>query len=384
MQDITIIYLKISMREKFQKLWQYLWSQDSTTLNSSRSDILEVVKALTILWIAWYHIDQLMLPANHEVWSIRTLASFGFAGVNVFLLLSGLALTLSITKVYINSAKSWISIPWGKFFIRRILRIYPLYIFCHILFFITGYLAGKYTDMPLDLGFLLSITGLRVFFPQYFWYGPDAFWFVGLIIQLYLLFPILFLLLVKLKKIKFLVMVFMLCAVSRFITSNSEAKYVLMLGLSTNHLAEFCMGMFIGSALLKKESTIFQINLKRKVIFIYLFLSVMFGIFLYYQPISLIWTLCSDLVLALISLLCLISIALSIKCVSLIYKFLIILGRISYGFYLLHSPPIRPVFAGLKTFGLHDFWLLTTLYLLSIIILSFVLTYIENLIFSSR
>lgn len=72
------------------------------------------------------------------------------------------------------------------------------------------------------------------------------------------------------------------------------------------------------------------------------------------------------------------------KCVSSVYKFLILISQVSYGLYLLQSPPIRPVFAGLKTIGIHNLWLLTILYLLVITFFSFALTYVDNLIFSAR
>ena len=98
----------------------------NNSLNSSRSRILDVVKALAILWIAWYHVDQLILPKNQEIFNFRTLASLGFAGVNVFILLSGFGLTLSMTKVYINHNNKYKNISWKRFFYRRLIRIYPL------------------------------------------------------------------------------------------------------------------------------------------------------------------------------------------------------------------------------------------------------------------
>ena len=76
---------------------------------------LEGVKALAILWIAWYHIDQLILPQNQELFSIRTLANLGFSGVNVFVMLSGFGLAFSMTSTQIQSFKAWTELPWRKF-----------------------------------------------------------------------------------------------------------------------------------------------------------------------------------------------------------------------------------------------------------------------------
>ena len=352
----------------------------NNSLNSSRSRILDVVKALAILWIAWYHVDQLILPKNQEIFNFRTLASLGFAGVNVFILLSGFGLTLSMTKVYINHNNKYKNISWKRFFYRRLIRIYPLYIIAHILFFITGALLGKYADMPLDIGFLLSITGLRVFFPKYFWYGPDAFWFIGLIIQFYLLFPFLFWLLLKFKQAKFFLITFIICAISRLICSELENHYVLMLGLASNRIAEFYLGMILGySTAIEKEPKLNNLSLKTKLIWITFLLSALFGIFIYWQPISFIRIISLDLLLATVFFNALIIIALIVKNIPLFYVYLCFVGNISYSFYLFHSPPIRPIFSALKTYGINSFWLMIVIYFLIITLLSYAFSYLESL-----
>jgi peptidoglycan/LPS O-acetylase OafA/YrhL len=314
--------------------------------------------------------------------NIRTLASLGFAGVNVFLLLSGLGLTISISKIYLQSETTWRKLPWKSFFWRRILRIYPLYIFAHILFFITGILIGRYADMPLNIGFLLSITGLRVFFPDYFWYGPHPFWFVGLILQFYLLFPLLFWLILKTGTRNFLLITFIVCGISRLITTSSvEDDYTLMLGLFPNRLAEFSLGMAIGyNFSLKPGLKISDLKLNNKFIWIAFLLTTVIGLFIYWQPIILIKTIFFDLFLAIICFSGLTIIALTASYISPIYNVLIFIGGISYCFYLLHSPPIRPAFTAFNFLGIHNFWLITLIYLSIIILVSYALTYLESLI----
>lgn len=348
-------------------------------INESRSNLLDVVKALSILWICWYHVDQLILPINQQVVSIRTLASLGFAGVNVFILLSGFGLSLSmIRKMQNNSSNNWINLPWKDFFLRRFLRIYPLYIFAHIFFFITGALQGKYADMPLDQGFLLSITGLRVFLPQYFWYGPDAFWFIGLIIQLYLLFPILFWLLIKTGKSKFLIITFMACAISRLITINLENHYIFMLGLACNRLAEFSLGMTIAYSL-KEENQSYNNMIFHKYVICSVFFAICLLWFLIYShPIEWIKIAANDLYLAIASFSCLLSLSWLLSHLKAIYKILMLIGGISYSFYLLHSPPIRPAFSLLKILGIHNFYIFLIIYVSIIALLSYFLTYLES------
>jgi peptidoglycan/LPS O-acetylase OafA/YrhL len=364
-------------------------SSDFTNIDKSTKhlnfNILDAVKGLTILWIAWYHIDQLILLKNPDIFSLRTLATLGYAGVNVFIILSGIGLSLSQSKITDSPENYWHKFSWSKFFTRRFLRIYPLYIFCHILFFITGILVGKYAEMPLDEGFLLSITGLRVFFPKYFWYGPDAFWFVGLIIQLYLLFPILFWILLKTGKQKFLIITLAICVISRFITINSEHSYEFMLGLATNRLAEFSLGIVIGyDTKLNNEFSITHIYLKNKCLWIIFGLSILIGVLINWQPLSLVKIACNDLILGVIGFSGLSIISLIVNLIPKIYYSLCFIGTISYSLYLLHSPPIRPAFSAFKSFGIPHYWLITILYLLIMTVLSFGLTKLESRMLSRK
>ena len=344
---------------------------------------LEGVRGLAILWIAWYHIDLMILPPNHEIFNIRSLATLGFAGVNVFLLASGFGLAFSMTRNQIKYSLPWSKLSWQNFFIRRLSRIYPLYIFAHILFFLLGAAVGKYADMPLDIGFLLSITGLRVFFPKYFWYGPDAFWFIGLILQLYILFPLLFWLLGKTGQLKFVIIIFTLCAVSRLLTAPLDNAYDLMLGLASNRIAEFGLGMAFGyGTAINKGLQLSFVSLNNKFFWIVSILSLTVGGLLFWGANSPVRIVSLDLVLGIawftvLAILVLLSIH-----IAYIYKLLISLGSISYSFYLLHSPPIRPAFAGLAAIGIKNFFIATILYLIIIGIFSFLLTQLESAILS--
>lgn len=346
---------------------------------------LEGVKALAILWISWYHIDQLMLPQNQDIFSIRTLASLGFSGVNVFLLLSGFGLAFSMSRTQIKSSLTWKELPWKNFFLRRLLRIYPLYILAHILFFFLGAAVGKYADMPLDIGFILSLTGLRVFFPEYFWYGPDSFWFIGLIVQFYFLFPLLFWLLSKTGQLKFLILTFTLCAFSRYLTFSLENSYEFMLGLSPNRLAEFSLGMAVGyGTSISQGFQLSDCSLQNKFFWIGSILSLLITGLIYWEPSSPVRSLFLDLILS-IAFFTLISILVKISSkISYLYKFLLFIGSISYSFYLLHSPPIRPAFAVFNSLGVKNFFLGTILYLVIMGIASFALYYLEASLFSLK
>lgn len=85
---------------------------------------------------------------------------------------------------------------WSRYVQRRALRIYPLWWAAHIVFLV-GFVAlalvvgqGRVPMSPTDPEFYLSFVGIR-FLPSTFYYGVPAWWYIGLAIQLYVLFPFL-------------------------------------------------------------------------------------------------------------------------------------------------------------------------------------------------
>ncbi|MDD1427881.1 acyltransferase [Dolichospermum sp. ST_sed9] len=339
---------------------------------------LDVVRGLAIIWICWYHIDQLMSPVRSNI------AKLGYSGVSVFIILSGFGLTFSMLKNDILSSSynnklltNWKNFPWKKFFLKRFFRIYPLYILAHIIFLILGFIMGKYEDMPLNIGLLLSITGLRVFFKDYFWYGPDAFWYVGLIIQLYILFPFLFFLIKRIGNVHFLILSVVFCSISRIVTISLPEHYTLMLGLSPNRLAEFSLGMAIAYSTLMNKNM--QLNsLKNKYIYSVIFSGTLIIIFLNFQTNLLLREIFIDPIIGVVALYILTLISLLIMKIKIVSIYFVFMGNISYSFYLLHSPPIRPAFAAFTKLSIDNYYLITFLYITIITIVSFGTTWLES------
>jgi peptidoglycan/LPS O-acetylase OafA/YrhL len=343
--------------------------------------LLDALKGLTIIWICWYHIDQLMLPGINDTFNFHTLARFGYLGVTTFIILSGFGLTLSIRK---NTVSNCNKFPWKEFFLRRVARIYPLYVFSHFIFLITGAIMGKYEDMPFNIGFILSITGLRAFFRDYFWYGPDTFWFIGLIIQLYILFPFLFMLIKITNTTNFLIIIFILTLISRNITcSFSDVdKYNFMLGLAPNRLAEFSLGIALANNILINQNPLsYNIYLKKSFIWKSFIMLTATVLFVNLQPYFFIRdVLLHPLLGIIVSLFNLIIIGLLTRKIKVLGIWMSFMGSISYSIYLWHSPPIRPAFAALTKIGINNYWLITILYLAVITLVSYSTTYLDNLI----
>ncbi len=134
--------------------------------------------------------------------------SIGTPGVHIFLILSG----YSLTKSYINK-----NVSYFNFLMKRILRIFPLYLTALAVVILTKmFILKTLTLGSLKDGVLIShLFGLQGFI------NPGAynisFWFITLILQFYILFP----LLLKILKKGFIVPLTLLTLI---ITQNFYSK----------------------------------------------------------------------------------------------------------------------------------------------------------------
>lgn len=120
---------------------------------------------------------------NWPLTLVRDFGWFGDVGVTLFVIASGFGLT------YGALAKGG-ELDAGAFYRRRAFRILPLWWGAHILFLPLGFLTGSLSTG--DWRFYADLAGLR-FLPGMFYYFTPAWWYVGLILQLYLVFPLLWL-----------------------------------------------------------------------------------------------------------------------------------------------------------------------------------------------
>src|SRR5436189_2063424 len=124
--------------------------------------------ALTILRLIWFKVSELALHA-----------------VGVFLILSGWALMRST----IRRAESG-AVAWGAWYRARFLRLYPMYWVAHLVYLVSPFIARL---EPVDVRIILSLLGLRFIDIQMnFMYLNAAWWYFSMLIQFYLIFPLLF------------------------------------------------------------------------------------------------------------------------------------------------------------------------------------------------
>lgn len=150
-----------------------------------RDDALDFVRLVAAVMIVVFHFNSMFAPKGDVSAGPLRYAngSFGNFGVALFFLLSGYALMLRYGE----------NCPLGSFYKKRFLSIYPLYWLCFFsLFFYSDILHG---NLPAGVpkwsivwSFLAMDGYLSGVLPTFYLLGE---WFVGCIVLLYLVFPVL-------------------------------------------------------------------------------------------------------------------------------------------------------------------------------------------------
>ncbi len=235
---------------------------------SVRLSWLDGVKGISILWIAFFHFfgtyangryPDALAPHYFSSFvsqcapssALGTLgcvaqgffvaiASVGFHAVAVFLVLSGFGLTYSLARTG-NPEGGWTG--WYR---GRLLRLFPMYWLAHLVYLVSPFIARP---EPVDYRFLLSFLGDRVYpVDMIFFYLNPAWWYFGLLLELYLVFPLLFRLLQKLETAWFLVFCGLVTLVSRYLllcVIGAHGYYVQGAFFGAR-LWEFAAGMALG------------------------------------------------------------------------------------------------------------------------------------------
>jgi len=141
----------------------------------TRLEYIDGLKVIMILCVLLTHLPEyLEAQLGPHFW--QTWPEWGGAGVSGFIILSGFGLTYSLLTKNVTDIKI---IP---FFWKRFIRLIPLYYIA--LFF---YLFIVDFIQPQNL--LTHLILIHTFFPD-FSHNPGSLWFIGLIVQCYLFFPI--------------------------------------------------------------------------------------------------------------------------------------------------------------------------------------------------
>jgi peptidoglycan/LPS O-acetylase OafA/YrhL len=215
---------------------------------------LDISKGLAILFVAYFHFFRTYFehgtlpPADWSGLAAGALtiarlvwikvSGLGFHAVGVFIILSGWTLMQSTAR----RAESG-PVTWGAWYRSRFLRLYPMYWVAHLVYLLSPFVARL---EPVDSRIVLSLLGLRFIDIQMnFMYLNAAWWYFSMLIQFYLIFPLLFWAARRLGPLRFLLVA---CAAGFF------ARYLLLVvwpqnglwvlgGFAVCRLPEFALGM---------------------------------------------------------------------------------------------------------------------------------------------
>jgi peptidoglycan/LPS O-acetylase OafA/YrhL len=231
---------------------------------------LDGIKGLAILWIAYFHCFEAYInrrlpsplgphyfasfihqynPRSTGELAIcliqatyAAIAGVGFHAVGVFIVMSGFGLTFSLTRS--GGPRG----GWTGWYRSRLVRLFPMYWAAHLLYLISPFEARS---EPIDYRFVLSFLGDRVY-PIYtiFYYANPAWWYFGLILELYIVFPLLYLAMRRLGPSWFLVLCAIETIVSRYLVIFvlETSGYYLLGAFFGCRLWEFGLGMVFGVA----------------------------------------------------------------------------------------------------------------------------------------
>ena len=218
---------------------------------------LDVAKGLAIFWVVYFHFfttyfEHGTLPPSD--WSnlgagVMTflrlawleISGLGFHAVGVFIILSGWALMESTARKAASG-----SIKWGAWYFARFLRLYPMYWVAHLVYLISPFVARL---EPVDSRIVLSLLGLRfVDITMNFMYLNAAWWYFAMLIQLVVIFPLLFLAARKLGLWNFLLTASAVGFFARYLMLIVYPQHGLWLlgGFAICRLPEFALGMALG------------------------------------------------------------------------------------------------------------------------------------------
>src|SRR4030095_6058428 len=215
---------------------------------------IDISKGLAILVVAYFHFFRtyfqygVLPPPDWSTLAAGVLtilrlvwvkiSGLGFHAVGVFIILSGWTLMQSTLRRAEAGA-----IAWGAWYRARVLRLSPVYWVAHLVYLLSPFVARL---EPVDDRIILSLLGLRFIDIQMnFMYLNAAWWYFSMLIQFYLIFPLLFMAARRFGPWWFLLVA---CAAGFFarylllVASPQNGLWVLG-GFAVCRLPEFALGM---------------------------------------------------------------------------------------------------------------------------------------------
>ncbi len=314
---------------------------------------IDIAKALAICWVVYFHFfrtvfEHYEFPPNdwHNIAAatmsiLRTIwwqvSGLGFHAVGAFIILSGLTLMQSTMR----RAESG-QVGWGKWYFDRFVRLYPMYWVAHLVYLLSPFVARL---EPVDERIILSLLGLRfINIEMNFMYLNAAWWYFSMLIQFYLLFPLLFLAARKLGPVVFLLGACAIGFFTRHLMLNVYPQHGLLIlgGFAICRLPEFALGMALGMWHTRWTSRVERLLLRGPG-FIAGLILYPFALKTYSNGIAYVF---ADFATGACCFLAIVGVAGLIAMIQTPAKLFALIGTYSYGLYLIHQPYV--IWLGLK------------------------------------
>lgn len=191
---------------------------------------------------------------------IKILISFGFLGVNIFFFISGFSLALSAK----NKLQSY-----PIFLKKRVVRIFPPYWVVLISWLIMQIVRKE----PLNYtNIIFHFLGIHTVHPNFIYSISTPLWFVGVILQFYLIFPLLFYGAQRIPTLIYLIILILIeLYLNTYLRKNLGGLYF------TNFIFEFgaaiCFANTFASDDPKKHHRFYYLFIPVGILFVYLLSS---------------------------------------------------------------------------------------------------------------
>ncbi|MGA7876337.1 MAG: acyltransferase, partial [Desulfoferrobacter sp.] len=149
---------------------------------------IELLRAIAMGGIFAFHLWSVDPQVNHSGLAGRimgTAASYGYLGVMIFNFITGFVLALPHLGPQHKQ-----SLPYSHFLRRRFFRICPKYYIALSVWTLVLLFSARQNAKNLLLSYLAHLTFLHSIFPSTFFSIVPAFWWLGLLAQFYLVFPL--------------------------------------------------------------------------------------------------------------------------------------------------------------------------------------------------
>ena len=291
---------------------------------------LDGVRAIAVIMVMFYHFFKDVDVHHDMLILVKKMSLFGKTGVSLFFVLSGFL----ITRILLNTKKN--DSYFKSFYIKRVLRIFPLYYFFLMIYYfvVPCFLNQSFADFSQQIWYWTFMQNFALTFD---WnnVGPIHYWSLSVEEHFYLFWPLI-IYYCSLKNIKWAIL--SLCVISfvvRFILIENHIEESLFTFARFDELA---IGSFL--AILELEKKLVTENLRKFITVFIIFLIPLIYISLNNGNYSLLESCARYLVLAMVYG-SFVAIAIVIEPNNFLKKALDSsalksIGKISFGLYVYH------------------------------------------------